>query len=118
MDEDRDLYSEFEKKVTQGRYLLEKKTKITLASGGVRVVSCEFSSHSGANRIMVIGQSNGVFGLFNIDTLESIHSFQISESKIDSISINHSGEWIALGSKELGQLFVWEWKSETYVLKQ
>lgn len=62
---------------------------------------------------MVIGQSNGVFGVFNADTLESIHSFQISESKIDSISINHGGEWIALASKEMGQLFVWEWKSET-----
>lgn len=67
---------------------------------------------------MVIGQNNGVFGVFNVDTLESIHSFQISDSKIDSISINSTGEWIALASKEQGQLFVWEWKSETYVLKQ
>ena len=48
---------------------------------------------------MVIGQNNGVFGVFNVDTLESIHSFQISDSKIDSISINSTGEWIALASK-------------------
>jgi periodic tryptophan protein 2 len=81
---------------------LEKKTKISLSQGGVRVVSCEFSPLESANRIMVIGQSNGVFGLFNLDTLESIHSFQISESKIDSISLNSSAEWIALASRELG----------------
>ena len=48
-----------------------------------------------------------------MDTLESIHSFQISENKIDSVSVNASGDWIALASKQLGQLFVWEWKSET-----
>lgn len=31
VEEDRELYSAFEQKVTQGRYLLEKKTKISLA---------------------------------------------------------------------------------------
>jgi periodic tryptophan protein 2 len=64
-----------------------------------------------------LGHSNGVFGVFNLDTLESIHSFHITDSTIDSISITPSGDWIALGSRSLGQLFVWEWKSETYVLK-
>ena len=29
-----------------------------------------------------------------------------------------SGDWIAFGCSELGQLLVWEWQSETYVLKQ
>ena len=29
-----------------------------------------------------------------------------------------SGAWIAFGCSELGQLLVWEWQSETYVLKQ
>ena len=32
--------------------------------------------------------------------------------------INHSGDWVARASREEGQLFVWEWQSETYVLKQ
>ena len=72
----------------------------------------------GEMKLVCIGQSNGVFSLFNLDTLESIHSFQISEQKIDTVSINASGDWIALASKMEGQLFVWEWKSETYVLKQ
>jgi periodic tryptophan protein 2 len=122
VEEDTQLYTELENKITQGRFLLEKKTKINLSQPGVKVVSCEFSpavvQTGQQTRIMVIGQNNGVFGVFNVDTLESIHSFQISDSKIDSISINSTGEWIALASKQQGQLFVWEWKSETYVLKQ
>jgi periodic tryptophan protein 2 len=121
VQEDTQLYTELENKITQGRFLLEKKTKINLSQPGVKVVSCEFSpavvQTGQQTRIMVIGQNNGVFGVFNVDTLESIHSFQISDSKIDSISINSTGEWIALASKQQGQLFVWEWKSETYVLK-
>lgn len=43
VQEDTQLYSEFENKVTQGRFLLEKKTKVNLAQPGVKVVSCEFS---------------------------------------------------------------------------
>ena len=37
---------------------------------------------------------------------------------ISSIAINPTGDWIALGCAGLGQLLVWEWQSETYVLKQ
>lgn len=29
-----------------------------------------------------------------------------------------AGDWIALGCASLGQLLVWEWRSENYVLKQ
>ena len=43
IESDKALYSELEKKITVGRFLLEKKTKITLTGQGVRVVSCEIS---------------------------------------------------------------------------
>ena len=42
----------------------------------------------------------------------------ISQHRISSIAINSTGEWLAFGSSSLGQLLVWEWQSETYVLKQ
>lgn len=32
--------------------------------------------------------------------------------------MNSSGEWLAFGAAKLGQLLVWEWQSETYILKQ
>ena len=110
------MMTDFEKRITAGRYLLEKKQKFNLQSQ-TRIISCDKVNHS-ENTLLCIGQSNGTFSLYNLNTLESIHSFQISEQKIDSVSINSDGEWIALASKMEGQLFVWEWKSETYILKQ
>jgi len=34
------------------------------------------------------------------------------------VTINNSGEWLAFGASKLGQLLVWEWQSESYILKQ
>lgn len=34
------------------------------------------------------------------------------------MTINQSGEWLAFGSSKHGQLLVWEWQSESYILKQ
>jgi periodic tryptophan protein 2 len=34
------------------------------------------------------------------------------------VTINQSGEWLAFGSSKFGQLLVWEWQSESYILKQ
>ena len=44
--------------------------------------------------------------------------FSISQHHISSIAISPSSEWLAFGSSSLGQLLVWEWQSETYILKQ
>lgn len=41
-----------------------------------------------------------------------IHSLSISEQNITSISLNYTGDWIALGCGGLGQLLVWEWQSK------
>jgi len=42
----------------------------------------------------------------------------ISQSNIDFVSINKTGEWLGFGAAKLGQLLVWEWQSESYILKQ
>ena len=56
VEEDKQLYTTLEQKITKGRYLLEKKTKLFQVQGGIRVISCEFSPKSAsANRIMVVG---------------------------------------------------------------
>jgi periodic tryptophan protein 2 len=34
------------------------------------------------------------------------------------MAVNSTGDWVALGCVGLGQLLVWEWQSETYVMKQ
>ncbi len=47
-----------------------------------------------------------------------VHTLSISQEAITALSFNQKGDWLAVGSAALGQLLVWEWRSETYVLKQ
>lgn len=50
--------------------------------------------------------------------MPTLTASSVSQSNIDYITINNSGEWLAFGSSKLGQLLVWEWQSESYILKQ
>lgn len=42
----------------------------------------------------------------------------MSRIDIDFVTINTSGEWLAFGASKFGQLLVWDWQSESYILKQ
>jgi periodic tryptophan protein 2 len=50
--------------------------------------------------------------------LVNLHTLSISNEKISSVSINSTGQWLAFGAQDLGQLLVWEWQSQSYILKQ
>ncbi|KAG8928017.1 hypothetical protein FRC00_001884, partial [Tulasnella sp. 408] len=80
-----------------------------------KVTSCTF--HPPSN-LLVVGFSSGVFGLWELPDFVNIHTLSISQERISSCAISPSGEWLAFGAKKLGQLLVWEWQSESYVLKQ
>ena len=117
---DTKYYSEFEKKILKGRFILEKKEQFVINS---KVVMCEITKNisselSEDNNILVLGLQNGSFSIYSMNNFENKYSLKISDAKISSLSINPSGKWIAFGSKYLNQLFVWEWKSESYIYKQ
>lgn len=57
--------------------------------------------------------SNPTFMSFTVSYIISV-----SEQSISAMAFNKTGEWLALGCSGLGQLLVWEWQSESYVLKQ
>lgn len=80
-----------------------------------RVVCSVF--HSSSN-LLVVGFSTGVFGLWEMPAFTNIHTLSISQEKISSVAISPTGEWLAFGARKLGQLLVWEWQSESYILKQ
>lgn len=82
---------------------------------GTKVVCSTFHR---ATNLLIVGFSTGVFGLWEMPAFSNIHTLSISQEKISSVAINPSGEWLAFGAKKLGQLLVWEWQSESYVLKQ
>ncbi|DAZ99051.1 TPA: hypothetical protein N0F65_010937, partial [Lagenidium giganteum] len=71
-----------------------------------------------ASNLLVVGFGNGTFGLYQVPDFHNIHTLSITQNEIETVSINATGEWLAFASKKLGQLLVWEWQSETYVLKQ
>ncbi|KAI9208513.1 quinon protein alcohol dehydrogenase-like superfamily [Polychytrium aggregatum] len=71
-----------------------------------------------ASNLLVAGFSTGIFGIWELPDFNNIHTLSISQKKIDTVAINATGEWLAFGASKLGQLLVWEWQSESYVLKQ
>lgn len=71
-----------------------------------------------SSNLLVVGFSSGVFGLWELPSFTNIHTLSISQEKISSVAISPTGEWLAFGARRLGQLLVWEWQSESYILKQ
>ena len=53
-----------------------------------------------------------------LPTFENIHMLSMSRQSINAAAFSPRGDWIALGCAALGQLLVWEWRSESYMLKQ
>lgn len=80
-----------------------------------QVASVDFNKKS---HLLVVGFTSGVFGLYEMPGCINVHRLSVSTHDINSVCINSSGDWLAVGSASLGQLLVWEWKSESYVLKQ
>ena len=70
------------------------------------------------SNLLVAGFSDGVFTIHELPDWSEIQTLSISQSNVDTVSINATGEWLAFGSSKLGQLLVWEWQSESYILKQ
>ncbi|EEF44743.1 periodic tryptophan protein 2 [Ricinus communis] len=68
--------------------------------------------------MVVVGFSNGVFGLYQMPDFVCIHLLSISREKITTAVFNETGNWLTFGCAKLGQLLVWEWRSESYILKQ
>lgn len=71
-------------------------------------------------KLLVVGFVNGNFALYSASEREllQLHTLNMSEYEISAIQVSPSAEWVAFASQTLGQLLVWEWKSETYVIRQ
>lgn len=69
-------------------------------------------------KIMVTAFSTGSFYLYELPEVNLIHSLSMSNYPVSTACFNPTGDWVALGSTALGQLLVWEWQSEQYIMKQ
>jgi periodic tryptophan protein 2 len=86
-----------------------------LRDGQGEVASCAYNR---ASHILVMAFDKGVFALYEMPDCINIHHISVSNTMLNTVCISPSGEWLGIGASELGQLLVWEWKSESYVLKQ
>lgn len=93
--------------------------------GAARVASACFCARS---RLLTVGFADGAFSLYEVAAgigadedaffINKIHDLSISQQRIGAVACNPTGEWVAFGCSTAGQLVVWEWQSETFVLKQ
>lgn len=106
MDEDNDDDSDMRWRIVEKHFFMQGSAHLRCAA-----------FHPSSN-LLVAGFSDGQFGLYEMPDFNNIHKLSISQNDIDFVTINSSGEWLAFGASKLGQLLVWEWQSESYILKQ
>ncbi|TLD35666.1 periodic tryptophan protein-like protein 2 [Venturia nashicola] len=93
-------------RIAQRHYYMQNNATLTCAA-----------YHAPSN-LIVAGFSNGLFTIHELPDFSEIQTLSISQNDIDFVTINKTGEWLAFGASKLGQLLVWEWQSESYILKQ
>ena len=104
---------EGEEYMHRGKWSLLRKDGFN--QGSAKVTACDY--HQGLDMV-VVGFSNGVFGLYQMPDFICIHLLSISREKLTTAVFNGRGNWLTFGCAKLGQLLVWEWRSESYILKQ
>lgn len=104
---------EIEVLLHKGKWELLKKDYFMQAPA--KLTACDF--HKGLD-LVVVGFSSGVFGLYKMPDFTCIHLLSISREKITTATFNDLGNWLTFGCAKLGQLLVWDWKPESYILKQ
>ncbi|KAI8469923.1 MAG: WD40 repeat-like protein [Monoraphidium minutum] len=97
------------------RGLWEVASKHYFMQRGAKLSCCAFHRPTG---VLVAGFSHGVFEMLQLPEAASIHTLSVGRERLTAAAFSAAGDWVALGCAALGQLLVWEWRSETYVLKQ
>ncbi|KAK2188503.1 hypothetical protein NP493_130g01036 [Ridgeia piscesae] len=119
--EEKQVTDQKDKETTEGKVLYKRLAKHTYkdarGEGAPPTHLMSAAYHKGLH-ILVSGFQDGAFYLHEMPDFNLIHSLSISDQSISTVSFNASGDWVAIGCSERGQLLVWEWQSESYVLKQ
>eukprot|EP00918_Siedleckia_nematoides_P048976 GHVU01107329.1.p1 GENE.GHVU01107329.1~~GHVU01107329.1.p1 ORF type:complete len:1070 (-),score=224.61 GHVU01107329.1:535-3744(-) len=71
-----------------------------------------------ARDILLLGSTRGHFLLFDARDMSQLASLSIGRGAVTAADLTADGEWVCVASADLGQLVVWEWASEAYILKQ
>lgn len=96
----------------------DERWRITKRDYFMQNAKLKCASFHASSGLLTACFDNGIFSLYEIPSFSHIHTLSMASSPISTVSINPSGEWLALGSSKTGQLLVWEHASESNVLKQ
>jgi len=85
-------------------------------SGSKKVMACTYNHTS---KLLALGFASGIFGIYEMPSVANIHTLSVGSNQwISTCILNRTGEWLALACPKSQQLLIWEWRSETYILKQ
>lgn len=83
---------------------------------------------SAAGNVLAMGFENGSIALYDVEgggaALQVLSLTQESKSvhertaPVSTIAFHPAGDWVAIGSSALQQLWVYEWQTETFILRQ
>lgn len=122
--------------LNKDEHLVYKKANKFYFSGALKSTRSLVTSikYHPKTKLLVTGFSTGEFLLHDLPDFNLIQSLQLtSTGQIDSLCVNSHGDWIALASSiknsfnleasesevtTESKLVVWEWLSETFILKQ
>ncbi|AMD21471.1 HER192Cp [Eremothecium sinecaudum] len=98
--------SKYSWRITKKNYFYAKEAKVKCTT-----------FHPKSN-ILTVGFNNGEFRLYELPHFTLLQQLSMGQNAVNTVSMNESGYWLAFGSSKLGQLLVYEWQSESYILKQ
>nr|CAD2202339.1 unnamed protein product [Meloidogyne enterolobii] len=116
------MCSIFELEDNSEKLIFERKISKCLTSliGVTTHLGLLSASVNKQKKLLATGFSNGTFCIFDIPGLSLLQNFSIGDKQINSINFNSRGDWLAIGCGRGmdAQLLVWEWQSESHILKQ
>jgi len=104
--------------ITQAQHLPKATWEVSARHYFHQDTDVSATNFSARNNLLIVGFASGIFGLYELPSMSNIHTLSLSNQVIRTVAINDTGEWLAFGCPSTQQLLVWEWRSESYIIKQ
>jgi periodic tryptophan protein 2 len=85
--------------------------------GGTELTACAYHVRT---HLLASGYAHGALLLHDLHDVQQpapVHSISCGDQPVRTLAFNGQGDWLALATGG-AQLIVWEWQSETYVMRQ
>jgi len=101
-----------------GRFILSSKHFFASNTHQSTITATQLHRTSQGFDLLLVAFSSGSFSLYELPSFTLIHSLSVSASSLTTLAVSPSSSWLAVGSSHTSSLLVWEWQSESYILRQ